>query len=178
MRFDENLRRMCTIDPELWKQLVRLLLETSGYSALLRGHEGVSELVSTADFVAPNPIVVGELLSRFMGGSIQRGNELKLRSFLSEPCTQTLAIDEETSERYAEILSALKNLDKPILTNDIWNAATAFEFGLTVVTLDRRIRHLPYIMTELSNGWRPPLPVTAPGRASCGKRTRRRSGWT
>ncbi|MBU0480231.1 MAG: PIN domain-containing protein [Proteobacteria bacterium] len=45
-------------------------------------------------------------------------------------------VDEGTAEFYCSVLNQLKNAGTPIPTNDIWIAATAFQHGLKLYTLD------------------------------------------
>ena len=46
----------------------RVLLDTSALSALFRGHEGVAEALRSAQRIAVNPVVLGELHAGFRGG--------------------------------------------------------------------------------------------------------------
>jgi predicted nucleic acid-binding protein len=45
-------------------------------------------------------------------------------------------MDDETAERYAVILNSLWTAATPIPTHDMWIAASAMQYGLTVVTTD------------------------------------------
>jgi tRNA(fMet)-specific endonuclease VapC len=56
------------------------------------------------------------------------------------------AIDEDTAEFYAEIMSRLRKLGTPIPTNDIWIAATAFQHGLRLFSKDAHFRFIPGLM--------------------------------
>ncbi len=126
----------------------RILLDTSAYSALLRGDARTLRAVQEADEIAVNPIVLGELKAGFLGGRHRRKNEEELASFLASPRVRVLALDEETSDRYAEIVSSLRSAGAPIPTNDIWIAATAMQHGLRVVTADLHFRRVPQILVD------------------------------
>ena len=52
-------------------------------------------------------------------------------------------INIDTSEFYAKIITELRNLGKPIPTNDIWIASMAFQYGLKLFTLDNHFKEAP-----------------------------------
>jgi tRNA(fMet)-specific endonuclease VapC len=72
----------------------------------------------------------------------------ELRRFLASPRVGLLDVIEETAERYAIILNGLWQAGPPIPTNDIWIAATAMEYGLSVVTTDDHYQKIPQIMVD------------------------------
>ena len=123
----------------------RILLDTSAYSAFFRGHAGVVEAVQLAVEIYLNPIVLGELHSGFLKGSRVETNRNTLNEFLTSTRVSTLAIDDETSVRYASILHGLRRAGTPIPTNDMWIAATAMQHGLFVVTTDAHFDEVPQI---------------------------------
>lgn len=47
---------------------MRLLLDTSAYSLMKRGHPGAAEAVRSAATIAVTAVVLGELLSGFVAG--------------------------------------------------------------------------------------------------------------
>jgi tRNA(fMet)-specific endonuclease VapC len=125
---------------------VRLLLDTSAYSAFKRGHPGVVELLRTATFIALNAIVLGELFSGFAAGSREERNRRELRDFLSSPRVHLLAVGPETAERFAVVHQALRRAGTPIPTHDAWIAASAMEHGLRVLTTDAHFRAVPMLL--------------------------------
>ena len=127
---------------------MRLLLDTSAYSAFMRGHEAIRHALRTNEEIFLNSIVIGELTAGFIRGSQRRKNEAELRRFLASPRVGLLDVTEETAERYALILNGLWRAGTPIPTNDIWIAATAMEYGLSVVTTDAHYRNIPQIMVD------------------------------
>jgi tRNA(fMet)-specific endonuclease VapC len=127
----------------------RLLLDTSAYSALMRGSETVRELIGRADELFLNSVILGELLAGFEGGTRARRNRGILDDFLSNPRVASLAIDDETAERYAVILNHLRRAGTPIPTNDIWIAASAMQHGLKLLTADRHFLSVPQVVVEL-----------------------------
>ncbi len=127
---------------------MRLLPDTSAYSAAARDHLQVKRALRLADEIHVSPIVLGELKSGFRGGSRRRRNEVHLQMFLDSPRISFLRIDEETAECYAEILAGLRDAGTPLPTNDIWIAASAMQYGLRVLTTDAHFRLFPQILVD------------------------------
>lgn len=127
----------------------RIMLDTSAYSAYLKGNQGIKTSVQHADEIFVNPVVIGELLAGFMIGGSERKNRALLRQFMASPRVMVVEIDDETSERYAIILSYLRKEGKPIPANDLWIAANAMQHGLKVLTTDNHYLLVPHIITDL-----------------------------
>lgn len=126
----------------------RVLLDTSGYSAFLRGDASIKRTLQEADEIVVNPVVLGELKSGFLRGKSRRKNEQELSLFLASPRVTVAGMDEGTSDRYAAILDGLRRAGTPIPTNDLWIAATAMQHGLSVVTTDAHFLRVPQILVE------------------------------
>lgn len=126
----------------------RVLVDTSAYSAFMRGHESVKEILQTADSIYLNPVVLGELRVGFLRGRSKQKNEERLSRFLGSSRVSVVAVDDETAERYAVILDGLWTAGTPIPTNDIWIAASAMQYGLTVVTTDAHYLKIPQILVS------------------------------
>ena len=126
----------------------RLLLDTSGYSALLRGHVGVRDAVREADEIALTPIVLGELRAGFAGSKRLARNEAQLSRFLASPRVVVLPIDDETASRYAVIFDGLRRAGTPLPLSDVWIAASAMQHGHAVLTTDHDFLRIPQIVTE------------------------------
>ncbi len=126
----------------------KVMLDTSAYSAYLRGNEDVKRAVQEADEIYLNPVVVGELYAGFAHGGKEKKNREILKEFLASPRVQVAVIDEETSERYAAIIVYLWAKGTPIPTNDLWIAATAMQYGLKLITTDGHYRQVPQIIVE------------------------------
>lgn len=124
------------------------LLDTSAYSAFMRGHEELKLALQRTDRIVLTPIVLGELGAGFRAGARHKKNEAELRRFLSSPRVDVVAVDAETAERYAVILHALRQAGTPIPTNDIWIAASAMQHGLRVLTTDVHYTRIPQVIVE------------------------------
>ena len=128
--------------------MTRLLLDTSGYSAFMRGHSEVVAALQEADEVCFNPIVLGELIAGFIRGKRRKKNESELKMFLQSPRVKILDVNAETAERYAAILNSLWKAGTPIPTNDIWIAATAMQHGLHLLTTDAHYQKVSQIIVN------------------------------
>lgn len=124
----------------------RVLLDTSGYSAFMRGDDSVKDILQTVDTIYLTPVVLGELRVGFLRGRARQKNEDRLRQFLSSSRVSILTMDDETAERYAVILNGLWTAGTPIPTNDMWIAASAMQYGLTVVTTDAHFLKISQIL--------------------------------
>jgi len=127
---------------------VALMLDTSAYSAFMKGHAEVKLALQKADEIVLNPVILGELRAGFRAGNRFRKNERELQIFSSSPRVRFIDITQETAERYAVIVHFLRKAGTPISTNDIWIAASAMEHGLRVVTTDLHYQKVPQIVVE------------------------------
>lgn len=126
----------------------RILLDTSAYSAFMRGQEGAKVAIQEASEIVLTPVVLGELRAGFLRGTRRRRNEALLARFQSSARVRSVAIDDETSQRYAAVLHALRKAGTPISANDVWIAASAMQHGLRVVTTDPDFERVPQILVE------------------------------
>ena len=125
-----------------------LLLDTSAYSAFMKGDPDIKLALQQTEEIHLSPIVLGELMSGFRRGKYRKKNEEELAAFLSSPRVRTLRIDDGTAERYAVILNSLWAAATPIPTNDIWIAASAMQHGLHLLTTDTHYLKVPQIIVD------------------------------
>jgi tRNA(fMet)-specific endonuclease VapC len=114
----------------------KILIDTNIYTAFKKNVAEVVETLRRVDYIGINTVVLGELYSGFKGGSKEKRNLLELDRFLDSPRVAILPVDETTSEIYAQIYWNLRKKGKPIPTNDLWIAASAFQHSLALYTLD------------------------------------------
>ncbi len=126
----------------------QIMLDTSAYSAFLRGNQQIKLSLQHADEIFLNPIILGEILSGFLMGKRERKNRTILQEFLSSPRVKIVSIDEETSERYGVITGYLRKEGTPIPTNDLWIAASAMQYGFKILTTDKHYLKVPQIIAE------------------------------
>jgi tRNA(fMet)-specific endonuclease VapC len=129
-----------------------LLIDTSALSAFFRGHPGVIRAIQLSPYLFLNATVYGETHSGYWAGKSRHANVGSLMNFIESDRVEILSITQETSLRYAEIWHFLRKAGKPIPDNDMWIAATAWEHGLTLLTLDKHFLELPQILVHREGG--------------------------
>lgn len=124
----------------------KILIDTNIYSYALRGAPDVVTILRRAERIAISSISVGELLSGFRGGDREQKNRDELSEFLDAPRVDLYPVDEGTAEFYAAILHQLRQLGRPIPTNDIWIAAVAQQHGHTLYSKDTHFQQIPGLL--------------------------------
>jgi predicted nucleic acid-binding protein len=125
---------------------VKVLLDTSAYSALHRGEKAILGVMQEAETVAIPAIILGELYSGFRQGNRYAENRALLARFLAKPSVRILSVTEQTALHYAEIDVYLRQRGRPIPRNDVWIAAAAMEHGMEVLTHDDHFREIPLLI--------------------------------
>lgn len=121
---------------------MKLLLDTSAYSALMRGDRGVASTVRSAERLIIPSTVLGELLYGFRMGNRSRENKKQLKDFLSSPYVTFKSADEPVCERFASVMQQLREKGRPIPSNDVWIAAHALAEGADLLTLDSHFQSI------------------------------------
>lgn len=129
-------------------EVSKVMLDTSAYSAFLRGNPHIKHAIQRADEIYLTPVILGELFSGFKMGTQEKKNRVLLQDFLTSPRVYVIDVDEETAERYAAILCALRTQGTPVPTNDLWIAASAMQYGLRILTTDGHYLKIPQVLTE------------------------------
>jgi predicted nucleic acid-binding protein len=114
-----------------------------------RGDSAAVNALRAADEIYLNPIVLGEMLAGFLGGSRRQKNRTELTRFLESPRVSLIDIDEETAERYALIFISLRTAGTPVPTNDLWIAAPAMQYGLRILTRDEHFQRIPQVVVGM-----------------------------
>jgi len=122
--------------------LIKILLDTNAYEAFKRADKSALEILSQAETIGINSVVLGELQAGFAGGSRESKNLAELNQFLQTPRIKLLPIDQTTAKYYAVVYKQLKSKGRPIPTNDMWIAASALQYGLALFTYDKHFSHL------------------------------------
>ncbi len=125
-----------------------LLLDTSGYLHLQKGHPGAVAAIRKADRIVLSPVVLGELLDAFRKSRERRRHEGFLSSFLAAPRVEVAVVDAATAEFYAAIKASLRTSGTPVPLADVWIAASAMEHGLKVLSSDADFLRIPQILVE------------------------------
>jgi len=124
---------------------VKLALDTNTYRLVMEGAPEAVGLVRAADRVVMPVPVLAELRYGFLNGTRGRENEAHLLRFLDRPRVETVACDEETAVRYAELKLQLKKQGTPIPINDVWIAALVLQHQATLYTRDTDFDRLPQL---------------------------------
>ena len=120
----------------------RLILDTSAYSRLRRGHEAVLDALAAAEVILVPATVRGELEAGFELGSRAKENRTVLAEFLDEPFVVVLETTPAVARHYGQIFARLRRAGTPIPVNDIWIAAATIDSGAHLLTFDRDFRHV------------------------------------
>jgi len=115
----------------------RIAIDTNIYAAFKSNSGGIVELFRNCDYIGVDITVIAELFSGFALGGREKKNRAELEAFLNSPRVDMLGHTIETAEYYAVVVKQLKAQGRPILTNDIWIAASAMQHGLQLVSFDR-----------------------------------------
>ena len=128
--------------------MIRLCLDTSGYSRLMRGHAPLQKRLEEADAILLPATVLGELHAGFLAGAKAAENTALLAEFRRQPGVVAINITDNVAERYGAVVAHLRGQGTPIPTNDIWIAATALEHGGRVVAYDDHFGRVPGLLVE------------------------------
>jgi len=117
--------------------LIEILIDTNAYVEFKRGNPQTIEVLNYAQTIGINNVILGELLAGFSVGKQEARNLRELQQFLETPRIKLLSSNEVTAKYYAMIYKQLRTQGKPIPTNDMWIAATAMQYHLTLLTYDK-----------------------------------------
>ena len=122
------------------------LLDTNIVSAWLQGDTAIADNIDKATAVYIPIIVIGELYyGASFSAQVQKNTE-NVKKITSR--YQILSIDEETTVMYGKIKASLRKKGKPIPENDIWIAAIAMQFNLSLVTRDKHFTEIKGMLLE------------------------------
>jgi tRNA(fMet)-specific endonuclease VapC len=124
----------------------QIMVDTSAYSAFLRGDIKLRPYFSAKNSITVPIIVIGELRAGFAAGNKQQENETRLRKFLDSPNVEAVSITDNTTQLYAAIYARLKAAGTPINTNDMWIAALTLEHDSLLLTLDSDFNRVPDLL--------------------------------
>jgi tRNA(fMet)-specific endonuclease VapC len=127
----------------------RIILDTNFYTAFKRNEDEAVNLVKRAEFIAVNTVVLGELYSGFRCGKKEKQNRAELDQFLDSIRVDTIKLDDETAEFYAQVFSELRQKGRPIPSNDLWLAASALQHGLALATYDEHFNSISGLLLAL-----------------------------
>lgn len=124
----------------------KYILDTNIVIPLFEGEQAIVEKIEKLNEVFIPAIVLGELFygaynSAKKETNLERINRFKQQVFI-------LDCDEFTADVYGQIKKGLKDKGQPIPENDIWIAALAKQYQLTLVTRDRHFNRVENLNVE------------------------------
>lgn len=118
----------------------KFLLDTNIISAWLNGESAIADKIDKAKEIHIPIIALGELYYGAMYSAQVQKNLKNIKSITNH--YNVLQIDEDTTIAYGDIKVALRKKGKPIPENDIWIAAIAKRFKLTVISRDKHFKEI------------------------------------
>lgn len=120
-----------------------MILDTNALSAFFEGTAAVVAKMARADRVALPVIVMGEYRFGLRGSRLRKELEKSLDALAKT--AEVLPVLESTTVMYADIRHELKRAGRPIPENDIWIAALAREYRLSIISRDEHFDVIPGI---------------------------------
>lgn len=112
-----------------------MILDTNALSAAADREPAALKIVASAESLAVPAIVLGEYRLGIAQSRHRNDYENWLREWVAS--VRVLEVDERTSRHYAAIGFELKEMGKPIPTNDLWIAALCRQHSLSLLSRDR-----------------------------------------
>lgn len=124
----------------------RYLLDTNIVIALIGQDEAVLHRLADAEDVFLCSIVLGELHYGARNSGRVAENVARIESL--QAATAVLVCDATTAAFYGRVKAALRHAGTPIPENDIWIAALAHQYALSVASRDEHFAHVKGILLE------------------------------
>ena len=125
----------------------RFLLDTNIIIALFSKDPKLHKRIANASEVFVPCIAVGELYFGAYKSSSPRQNHARIDEFAIN--NTVLICNTDTAKRYGDIENRLKEKGRPIPENDIWIAAIAQQYALTLVTRDTHFDSVENLKVEV-----------------------------
>jgi tRNA(fMet)-specific endonuclease VapC len=124
----------------------RVLLDTPIVIALFAKESLIQDRLTRATEVFVPSIVLGELYYGARKSARVEDNPARIDEFAAS--TSVLVCNTETAHQYGQIKQGLKAKGRPLPENDIWIAAVARQYGLTVVSRDDHFQEVDGLSFE------------------------------
>ena len=119
------------------------VLDTNVITKMIDRDPAAITMVKKIDKFYTSVIVAGELYFAAAHSAQRKANLAVFRKVLSG--IKIIPIDDKVCMSYAEIKLELRKKGRPIPENDIWIAACAHTYGLSVATFDRHFSEISQI---------------------------------
>lgn len=124
----------------------KVLLDTNVVIALFMGETSIQQQLSVTSEVSVPTIVLGELYYGAHKSVRTENNTARIDEFTAN--NAVLWCDTATAQHYGIIKNQLRTKGKPIPENDIWIAAIAKQYQLTLVTRDNHFQYVDGLTRE------------------------------
>ena len=124
----------------------RFLLDTNIVISLIAKEPATHERLASANEIFIPSIVVGELYFGAHKSHKVQENIARIEEFAEN--NAILPCDMDTAKQYGEIKHRLKVNGRPIPENDIWIAALAMQYSLTLAPNDAHFSEIENLQTE------------------------------
>lgn len=128
---------------------MKIMLDTSAYVAFKRNNKEAVEMITRSEQILFSPVVLGELMFGFRGGTRFKENMSDLDQFLAHESVFLTEIGTTTADRYSRIGTQLKQNGTPIPSNDIWIAAQTMEHGVELITFDQHFSKIAGLVCSI-----------------------------
>jgi len=124
----------------------RFLVDTNIVIAFLEGDASVQQNFAETEAIYVPSIAIGELYYGAYRSARVEANRTRIDEFVSRYAV--LVCDAVTAVVYGEIKNLLRQKGRPIPENDIWIAAVAQQYQLTLVSRDGHLREIDTLSVE------------------------------
>jgi tRNA(fMet)-specific endonuclease VapC len=123
----------------------KYLLDTNIIIALFASDASVMQSLAQADEVFIPSIALGELHY----GARKSGRSQENLGRIEELVTNSTIVecDADTARQYGDVKNRLRLKGRPLPENDVWIAALALQYGLTLVTRDAHFQEVENLQT-------------------------------
>lgn len=123
-----------------------VLLDTNIVIGLFAHDQAVLARLSKIDHIFIPSIVLGELYFGAYKSAHPEGNVHRIEELVA--ASAVLACDATTAVYYGRIKKALRDRGRPLPENDIWIAALAQQYRLTVISRDQHFKEIENLPVE------------------------------
>ncbi len=123
----------------------RYLLDTNIIIALFAGEASIVNNLAQADEVFIPSIALGELHYGARKSGRSQKNLERIEEFVAN--NTIIECDASTARQYGDVKNRLRINGRPLPENDVWIAALALQYGLTLVTQDAHFQEVESLQT-------------------------------
>lgn len=123
------------------------LLDTNIIIALFASEISVLNNLVQADQVFIPSIAVGELYFGAKKSARSEKNLEQIEKFIKN--VKVIGCDSDTARQYGDVKNKLRIKGRPLPENDVWIAALALQYGLSLVTRDAHFQQVENLQTVL-----------------------------